>query len=297
MTELPPVPPPGNPPPPGSYPPPPPGYGYPPPPPGAYPPPPPGGYYPPPPPSAGGYFPPPPGAGRPAFNVSDALSWAWNKFTKNAAPLVISALIINVILGLFTVVAVVIVDSVSPETMATVDTADGVYQATTATLTGAGIVVLVVSFIVGLLLFGAALSAYIGGVLDIADGRPVTVGSFLRPRNVVSVILATLLVGILTAVGLVLCVIPGLIVTVFTLLYPLAIVDRNTSPVEGIRASIAAARGNFGQVLLAWVISTALLAIGSFCVVLTVLAWPLTYLFLAYTWRKLSGGSVAPALP
>ena len=45
--------------------------------------------------------------------------------------------------------------------------------------------------------------------------------------------------------------------------------------------------------LLAWVISTALMAIGSFCVVLMLIAWPLTYLFLGYTWRKLSGGTVA----
>ncbi|MEI7914350.1 MAG: hypothetical protein WCH82_06345, partial [Mycobacteriaceae bacterium] len=287
------------PPPPGGYPPPPPpGYGYPPPPPPGYgygyPPPMPGGY-PPPPPPGGGYLPPPPGAGRPGFNVSDALTWAWNIFTKNIGPLVISALIINLVLAVYTVVAMVILDAVSPQTLSTVGTADGIVDTTTATLTGAGVVVLIVAFIGGLLLFGAALSAYIGGVLDLADGRPVTLASFLRPRNVVPMIVATLIVGLLTAVGLVLCIIPGLIVTVFTLLYPLAIVDRNSSAVEGIKASIAAIKGNFGQVLLAWVISSALLAIGNFCLVLVLVAWPLTYLFLGCTWRKLSGGSVAPA--
>lgn len=234
-----------------------------------------------------------PGAGRPAFNVSDALTWAWEKFTKNAGPLVISALIINIVLAIYTIAAVVILDAVSPDTLSTIGTPDGIVDTTTTTLTGAGIGVMAAALIIGLLLFGAALSAYIGGVLDIADGRKVTVSSFLRPRNVVPMIVATLLVGLVSTIGLVLCIIPGLIVTVFTLLYPLAIVDRNLSAIDGIKAAVTAARANFGQVLLAWVISTALMAIGSFCVVLMLIAWPLTYLFLGYTWRKLSGGTVA----
>ena len=283
MTDVPPPPPP----PPGGYPPPPPPGGYP-----GYPPPPGYGYpgYPPPP-MPGGY--PPPFSGRPVFNVSDALTWAWDRFTKNVGPLVISALIINVVLAVYTIAAVMILGAVSPETLSTISTPDGIIDTTTTTLTGAGIGVMTAAFIIGLLLFGAALSAYIGGVLDIADGKPVTVASFLRPRNVVAMIVATLLVGLISAVGLVLCIIPGLIVTVFTLLYPLAIVDRSLSATDGIKAAVTAARGNFGQVLLAWVISTALMAIGSFCVVLMLIAWPLTYLFLGYTWRKLSGGTVA----
>ena len=122
----------GYPPPPpgGGYPPPPPppGGGYPPPPPpgGGYPPPPGGGYAPPPPPPGGGYapppqqqagyppvpggypppqqagypapggYPPPAGPGYPgaqAFNVGEAFSWAWNKFSKNAAALIVPTLV------------------------------------------------------------------------------------------------------------------------------------------------------------------------------------------------------------
>jgi transglutaminase-like putative cysteine protease len=46
---------------------------------------------------------------------------------------------------------------------------------------------------------------------DFADGKPVDIGSFLRPpRNFGSVILAALLVGFGTVVGSVLCVVPGL---------------------------------------------------------------------------------------
>ena len=64
---------------------------------GGYAPPPPqsGGYPPPPPP--GGYPPAGPGYGgygtQPQYDVGDGFSWAWNKFTKNAGPLIIATLV------------------------------------------------------------------------------------------------------------------------------------------------------------------------------------------------------------
>ena len=311
-------PPPGGypPPPAGGYGPPPPGWGYPPPgaypsqggypppggfpqggypPPGGYPPgayPPPGGYPPPgayPPPADGGWSPPP---GH-RYSVGDALSWAWQKFAKNAVPLLVSALIINVILLALTAVFAVALEAVSPQTLTAMNTASGVVETTSSTLTNAGVAVVILGFLAVLVATGAALSAYIGGVLDIANGLPVTVGSFLRPRNVAPMIVATLIGGILAAIGLVLCIVPGILVMIFTLFYPVAIVDRNLSAIEGIRTAVDIARRNFGSVFLAWLISTLIMAIGGFCLVLTVLAWPLTYLFLVYSYRRLTGSPVA----
>ena len=51
-----------------------------------------------------------------------------------------------------------------------------------------------------------------------------------------------------------------------------------------------------GKVLLAWLLSLALLAVGALlCGVGLLLTAPLAYLFVVYTYRTLSGGSVAPA--
>ena len=126
-----PPPPSGSQPPQGGYPPPPPGSqpaqgGYPPPPPGGYPPPPPPGGYAPPPPPGSGYAPPqsggfapqqPGGFGpssqgyppqSPSYNVGDGLSWAWNKFTKNAVPLLVAALVLGlIVIGLQALINVV----------------------------------------------------------------------------------------------------------------------------------------------------------------------------------------------
>ncbi|MFM9035972.1 MAG: hypothetical protein ACKOQ4_17110, partial [Mycobacterium sp.] len=244
-------------------------------------------------PPPGAYPPPPPPPGH-RLSVGDALSWSWQKFARNAVPLLVAALIINVVILLLTVGFAVVLEAVSPETLTAINTASGVVETSTASLTNAGVAVAILGYGIGLLFVGAALSAYIGGVLDIADGRPVTVGSFLRPRNVSPMMAATLAVGMLAGIGLLLCIVPGVLVMIFTLLYPVAIVDRNLSAIAGIRAAVDLARRNFGAVFLAWLISTLIMAIGGFCLVLTVLAWPLTYLFMVFCYRRLTGGPVAP---
>ena len=311
-------PPPGSypPPPPGSYPPPPPGNyplpggnippppgSYPPPPPGNYPPPPPGwGYpppgqgYPPPPPSNGSFLPPPPGAGRPALSVGEGLSWAWNKFSKNPVPLVVATLVFGLVLFLASSVITPLMQAVSPESFTTYDSADGMIDTTTYSVTAGGIAVLILATVVQLVIAGAIGAAYFAGLLDIADGRPVSIGSFFRPRNIVAVIIASLLIGILTTVGLLLCIVPGVIVTIFAWFTNVGIVDRNLSPIDGIRSSFDAVKRNFGQVLLFWLTSTAITIVGALlCGVGLLVAAPVAYLLQVYAYRKLSGGSVAPA--
>ena len=288
------------PPPPGwGYPPPPPG-GYPPPP-GAYPPPPPGGYpplpggYPPPPPPGGGYAPPPPGYGVSRYSIGEGLSWAWQKFTKNPVPLIVATLVfwligvaLNYLLGLAT-------DAVSPETITAYDSGDGLIETTTRITTGAGLAVFLLGAVVQILVKGAIASAGYGGLLDIANGDKVSVGSFFRPRNIGAVVVAALIVDILTIFGLVLLILPGLAVLLFTWFSAVAIVDRNLSPIDGIRASFDIVKANFGQVLLAALTFLALQLVGLLlCVVGLLVTIPVAYLFMVYTYRKLSGGTVAP---
>ena len=318
-------PPPGSFPPPGDYPPPGQGYGpppgnYPPPgwgpppqgayPPGAYPPaPPPGAYappgsspppgsYPPPPPAEGGYFPPPPGYGPPAnrYSVGEGLSWAWQKFTKNAVPLVVATLVFWLIGLALNWVTQAVLQAVSPETFTAYDTADGIIETATRTMSGVGSAVVILATIVQIIVKGAIASAGYAGLLDIANGQPVTIGSFFRPRNIVAVVVAGLIVDLVTIVGLFACILPGLAFMVFAWFSTVAIVDRNLSPIDGIRASIDIVKANFGSVLLAVLTFAALHLVGFLlCGVGLLVTIPVAYLFLVYTYRRLSGGSVAPA--
>lgn len=292
----------GTPPPPGAYPPPP-GWGAPPPPPpppGAYPPPggyyPPPGGYPPPPPAEGGYAPPPPGYGRPAFSVGEALSWAWNKFSKNAVPLMVATLIFGLVSLLVGVLGNVVLDAVSPQSFTAYESGGDLIETTTSSLTGGGILVAALSTILSIVVGGLISSAYYPGLFDIADGQQVSIGSFFRPRNVAAVTLAALMIGVATYVGTMACIIPGLLVTIFALFAEFAIVDRNLSAVEGIKASIAITKAHFGQTALAWLISLCLMVFGALlCGVGLLVTAPVASLFLVYTYRKLGGGTVAPA--
>ncbi len=210
---------------------------------------------------------------------------------------------------LFAVVGVFawVVSMVAPATFTAYQTADGVTEIVPPSTSAAGTVVSMLGWIIFAVLGGAIASAYYGGLLDIADGRPVTVGSFFRPRRVASVVLAALLIGIVSSiitfpfllipyVGALLAIVLGLAVSVFTMFTTVVIVERGLSPMDGIRTSIGIARAHIGESLLVWLVSQALLFLGAmFCGIGLLLTAPIALLFIVYAFRKLGGGTVAPA--
>lgn len=292
----------GYPPPPGGYPPP--QSGYPPPPQGNYPPPqpqgPPGGY---PPPPHGGYSPPPPGGpgfgGAEQFNIGEAFTWAWNKFGKNAAALIVPTLVYGLIVGVLYGIMYGIAIALAPDQITDYNSYENGVSYSFSTGFGlASFVVLALGGLVLLVVIGAIQSAYLAGVLDIANGQPVTIGSFFKPRNVGSVVIASVIVGVLTSIGYLLCVLPGLAVAIFTIFTTVLVVDRNLSPIDAIKASVDIVKANFVQVLLAWLIIAVIATVGSLlCGIGLIVALPVAALFLVYTYRKLSDGQIAPLTP
>jgi uncharacterized membrane protein len=326
--------PPGYPPPPGyGTPPPPPSYGTPPPPPGygAPPPqPPPGpGYRPPPgpppgsspppgygapppqPPPGPGYGPPPgygaPPAGYPPqpgyggqptlqFDVGDAVSWSWNKFSQNAAALIVPVLGYTVVLAILGLVAGFL-PAVLAQTSHTsyTDSYGTQYSSVNVQYGAASFIVLVICL---LLIFVVAVfmqAGLVSGCLDIADGKPVTMATFFKPRNLSGVVLAALLVAVGTSIGLIACVIPGIIFAVLAIFAIPYVVDRSLTPVDSVKASIATVRSNVGSTLLSWLVQSAVILVGEFlCLVGVLVAFPVALLIQIYTYRKLSGGQVVP---
>lgn len=293
------------PPPPGGYPPPPENI----PPPGGYPPPqgnypPPGGYPPPPqyyPPPQGNYPPPgypPPGnyppPGAPAYSVGEAVSWAWNKFSKNVTTILVPTLVFGVVYAVLQTVIQTITSAFS-----TVDsTSYGDGYAASISLGLGGIVVSIIGAVVTVIVAAVVQSAYIGGMLDIANGQPVQIGSFFTPRNVVNVIIASVLSSIIVGIGVLLCIVPGVIATILLLFTTAVVVDRNVSGVEGLRTSFAIAKANFGPTALTWLTTIGVGILGVLaCLVGLVVAYPMIALITVYAYRKLSGGYVAPPTP
>jgi uncharacterized membrane protein len=330
------------PPPPGNYPPPPP----PGPPGGNYPPPgpPPGGGYqpPPPPPQQGGYPPqpqqggypqqqpgygqPPPGypaqppggypqgyGAPPTVDVGAGFSWAWNKFSKNAGPIIIATLIYGAVLAVlgaifWGILTFAILGGVG--SIASLPTTTDAYGNTIVDpqaaadagglLGGIGFgafLFIIIASLVMVVVGGAISSAYLGGLLDIANGTPVEVGSFLKPRSIGSVILASLIIGVVSGISIIVIVGP-LVVAIFTIFTSVSIVERNLSPIDGIKNSFELVKSNFVPVLLTYLLIYVITAVGAaLCGVGLLVAWPVAQLLMIYTYRKLGGGQLAPLTP
>lgn len=313
--------PPGYQPPPrhGAPPPPPPGYGAPPPPPPGYgaPPPPPeygqsGGYQapgygtPPPPPPPPGYGAPPPGyppqaglGGGPSgapFSVGDAFSWAWGKFTQNIAAMAVPVAIYFVAIAAVIGIPFAIAFATSETTTTTTDYGYGVsYEATSTSFGLISYIVLTIGYIAAFFVamyMGAGLTT---GSLEIADGRPVSIGTFFRPRNVSGVLLTALLLLVGTSIGFAVCVIPGIIFGFLAQFAIVFVVDKSLSPVDSIKASITTAKDNLGPTALSWLLQQAAVLVGQVaCYVGLVAGVPVASLIQVYTYRKLTGGQVVP---
>ncbi|WP_217808459.1 hypothetical protein, partial [Mycobacterium malmoense] len=238
-------------------------------------------------------YPPPPGYGgqpKPAFSISEAFSWAWNKFTQNPATLIVSAFIYAVLLGL-AYGASALGGSMGSTTTTT--SSDGFTSATETSISAGGLAVMIIGYVLAYAIGIFAQSAFLSGCLDIADGRPVTIGSFFKPRNLGMVILAALLVSVLTAIASIVCFLPGLILGIFAQFTIPFVIDRSQSAIGGLKSSFSTVSSNFGNALLAWLVQAAAIIVGVLaCGVGLLVGGPIAALILIYTYRKLSGGQV-----
>ncbi|WP_211280557.1 hypothetical protein, partial [Mycobacterium shinjukuense] len=246
-------------------------------------------------------YPPPPRLGGPVstFKVGDAISWGWNRFTQNAVTLIVPVLGYFVaIAGVVGVMFGLIFASSNSTTTTYTDAFGATAETTTTNLSPIAVVAMIVGYVV---LFVVALYMHAGlttGCLAIADGRPVTMGTFFRPRNLGMVLVTGLLVVIGTLIGWVLCIIPGIIFGFLAQFAIVAVVDRSLSPVDSIRASIAAVRSNVGGSVLSWLAQYAAVLVGELLCFVGILAGiPVASLIQTYTWRKLSGGHVVELSP
>jgi uncharacterized membrane protein len=188
--------------------------------------------------------------------------------------------------------------ALAPDTVTSYDDYGGGFEYSASTSLGvASIAVLVLGGIVLLVAVAAIQSAYLSGVLDIANGQPVSIGSFFKPRMLSSVIIATVLIGVASVIGS-FCFILGIVISIFTLFATVAIIDRNLSPIDGIKASIDIAKANFVQVLLTWLLAGVIVIVGAIaCGIGLLVALPVAALFVVYAYRRLTGGQVAALNP
>jgi uncharacterized membrane protein len=144
----------------------------------------------------------------------------------------------------------------------------------------------------------------IRAALVILDGQRPEIGDLLSTKDIVPYIVASLLVTMVVFVGLLLCLIPGLIAGFLLQFYGYAIVDRKvdayqvapqSDPIGAMRASYEIVSKNVGSLLLLAILSIMLNIAGALvCGIGLLVSLPVTAIAIAYAWRVLSGGVVAP---
>lgn len=161
-----------------------------------------------------------------------------------------------------------------------------------------GILISIASWFVFLIVGGVIQSGFLSGVLDIANGQQVSVGSFFKPRNVGQVVIAGLIVGVITTIGFFLCVIPGLLASIMFVFTVVALLDRNLPALDAVKTSFETSKANFGNAFLTWLVGIAIIFVGALlCGVGLLVAVPVAALFLVFCWRRITGAQIAPLTP
>jgi uncharacterized membrane protein len=269
------------------------GYGAPPP-----PPPPPGG--------PGGYGPGGPGDGgpgyggqpayggppAPAYSVGDALSFGWAKFQANVGPIVLSALVLLVGVGLVAVLGSLVTGALSGDVECAVND-EGRFVCDGGTGFFAGLILQAVLTAVLLIVFQVIAAGLIRAALTVTDGGSWEFSEVLKTDKLGKVLVTALIVGGITFVGTLLCYLPGLVAG-FMLSYSLYfVVDRDLEPMAAVKASFEFTKNNLGSTLV-WYIVGAIVAFAGFlaCGVGALVSLPVVLLGTAYTYRTLTGGTV-----
>ena len=180
------------------------------------------------------------------FNIGAAFTWALSKFSSNAVGLVGGAVVHTLLQAVGPAVAIGGAFALSQRTT-TIGRA-GV-EVVEVSLTPGSIVAIVLGVLVALALLAYSLSAYIGGVVDIANGALTSIGSFFTPRRYGSVVAATLILLVAVAIGSIVIVGGVIVVFLFWFTIPI-IVDRGVGPLVAMKASAALVRANLGESLV-----------------------------------------------
>jgi uncharacterized membrane protein len=235
-----------------------------------------------------------PGAG--GYSVGNAFSYGWNKFTQNLGQILLAILVLVAVLIAIQLVGFFVGRAIACEPEVTF-TADGSIK--TDDCGGIFTVQNLVSWLFSLI--GWIVSMIIGagivrGALDITEGRELEPATLLKPNKLGEVIIASLLIGILTFVGFIACVIPGFLVMFFTSYTLYFLMDRpEMGAIDAIRASFEFTKNNAGNVILWFLISLAAWFVGALlCGIGLIVAVPVVLIGTAYTYKTLTGEPVAP---
>jgi uncharacterized membrane protein len=134
----------------------------------------------------------------------------------------------------------------------------------------------------------------IKNALNIVDGLPASTGEIGAWATKGPVIVTALIVAVLTAIGTILCYIPGIIIGFLLNWAMFYVVDQGMAPMEAIKASVSFATSHLGETIVFYLLGIVVIIIGAvLCLVGLLVAVPVLLIAAAFTFRVLNGQQVS----
>ncbi|MCD4533509.1 hypothetical protein LRP67_05380 [Nocardioides sp. cx-169] len=234
---------------------------------------------------------PPGGYGAPAlgasgWDVGSALRYGWEKFRANVGAVIVAAIAIVVAVGVVQGAGYLVRDAMGCRGTSYEDCGGYVSLASLVSLLFSAL-----SFVVAQIISAGV----IRGGLDLTEGRRFTPATVISPHHLPQVVVASILIGVLTTVGLLLCLLPGIVFS-FASQYTLYfIVDKGMGPWQAIKASIHLVRTNLADTLVWYIVGGVVAFLGFLvCLVGAIVSVPVVLIGTAYTYKVLTRQPVAP---
>jgi uncharacterized membrane protein len=224
---------------------------------------------PPPPPSPPPSAPPPSAGGPAAFSVGDAVGYGWTAYWKNVGPLLLITIVIIAVQ-----LVVNFVGQVSGE----------FFLSLIFSILG-----WVVSMILSMGLIRASLA--------VVRGETPEVSMLFETEGLGSYIVAAIIFGICFGIGLILCIIPGIIIGIIWMFYGYLIVENPTlGPTDALKKSQEMTKGRIGELFVFGLALFGINLVGAIlCGIGLLFTYGITAIAVAYAYRTLRGEPVAPA--
>lgn len=228
----------------------------------------------------------------PRPQAGPAITWAFDRFRRNAVPWLSLAAVVTVIVFAQTVAS-------KPIQIALLNCADpkspGQVNACTSS-TGTSVLVTGLLFVFFSILAWLARIGLERAALQATRGVRPSFSQMLTTQHLGRYVIFTLLYAVLVGAGIVLCVVPGILVIFLLQLGQYYVLDRGYGPIQAARASFMAVTRNIGPALVMTLLNLLVLLVsGLLFGLFTLIALPFSCLFTAHLYRQFNREPVVPA--
>ena len=243
--------------------------------------------------------PPPPPLGSGGYSAPESFTYGWNKFKEHWQAVLVALIVGFVIIVVLGVIGYLIQSALTSTDACHVrSTPNGLKFSGGCGDDGPGFFTYLFASALFQFLVFLGISVLqlfvIRATLMIMRGEPLDASKVMSTDRLGNYMLGAIIVGVLTFVGFILCILPGIAVGFFVLFWGYFLVDKGMSPIEAITASFNLVKDNFATVIVFWLLTILATIVGAIvCGVGLIVAVPVVVIATGYMYKRLQGEPVA----